>query len=734
MANYATLKAAVADVVKTNGTQAITGENLQIVLLAIINSLGAGYQFAGVATPSTDAGTPDQNVCYIGGAGTYANFGSTTCIVPVGSIGLFRYDGYWTFSTITLFDGVDDVPTEDSINFVKSGGIYQKDAEIESSIALKLEESPYNNPDVLSYYTDEENRVFAIQYKDGSIKKLALTEQEIADAGKLNMLSSDSPYQDSNVLKYLVDENNTCFGYLKKDGTVVLYKAEIKNYKNNESDITSNQFSTIVSLLANGIDNINVSKNTKFMTTLHNLFGNEKIYINDDNINNVNLTPRLSIIDDDTVDHQIPSSTGEESPTTNTGGYFSVLLPMILSLGEKYGKKMAVGLACEGHRVGLTPLRSTSDEYTSLNENGQAVKWLHNNMGWNVFNHSMTAQLPEQAYFVNGITSTLANTILSEYDGSYYQPLSFHNLCVLDKLTGKWYEVNSQSHNAWVERTPTKKYAMPFYRDYTSRAWYFNRDFDFEYSWGEWCKRADELGLPYEKVIVHNGGTSSVYMCSAGRKYAYWSVRTTGIHNYPPIPAMVNRTTTAQNADNGGAMGYNVYNPQWVEYQKSCVDYCIENKTWMVYMSHMSDQAYHRNYYLDNREYPDRDDNYNSEWIIPLKHDEIMDIIGENIHDYINHPPSRLSISTWGEWYPAPGTHLAGWYEVLEYALTKGVEFVTPMEGWNTHGNVLNLGVDRNGQTYPYDSASSQVPYTDDEQSYLTVGADMSIRYYNSKQ
>lgn len=101
MANYATLKAAVADVVKTNGAQEITGANLQAVLLSIINSIGANYTFAGVATPSTSAGTPDQNVFYIGGAGTYANFGDSYT-VPKGAIGVFLYNGSWSNSYVNI--------------------------------------------------------------------------------------------------------------------------------------------------------------------------------------------------------------------------------------------------------------------------------------------------------------------------------------------------------------------------------------------------------------------------------------------------------------------------------------------------------------------------------------------------------------------------------------------------------------------------------------------------------
>ena len=56
-----------------------------------------------MATPSTDPGDPDQNVFYIGAAGTYANFG-TSVTIPEGSIGVFMYNGSWTKSQVKLFD------------------------------------------------------------------------------------------------------------------------------------------------------------------------------------------------------------------------------------------------------------------------------------------------------------------------------------------------------------------------------------------------------------------------------------------------------------------------------------------------------------------------------------------------------------------------------------------------------------------------------------------------------
>lgn len=76
MGNYEELKAAVASVIKTNGNQEITGQVLQNTLTTLISQVGANATFAGIATPETAPGTPDQNVFYIAGqSGVYANFG-----------------------------------------------------------------------------------------------------------------------------------------------------------------------------------------------------------------------------------------------------------------------------------------------------------------------------------------------------------------------------------------------------------------------------------------------------------------------------------------------------------------------------------------------------------------------------------------------------------------------------------------------------------------------------------
>ena len=96
MSNYYTLKTAINANIKQNGNQEITGPILNSVLNQMVNILGTGYQFAGVATldPATEPGTPDAKVFYIAnGKGIYTNFGSLE--VTEDEVVIFYWDSAW---------------------------------------------------------------------------------------------------------------------------------------------------------------------------------------------------------------------------------------------------------------------------------------------------------------------------------------------------------------------------------------------------------------------------------------------------------------------------------------------------------------------------------------------------------------------------------------------------------------------------------------------------------------
>ena len=143
MANYSVLKAAIQNVIKQNGNNEITGNVLQSALLSLINSIGANYEYVGIATPSTNPGTPDQNVFYLASAsGTYTNFGEAT--VNAGDIVVFKYNGTWQKETIFQ-----------SSNFVKIQGILPAsnlDTITNSGIWLLVTNYTYENSPITSGY------------------------------------------------------------------------------------------------------------------------------------------------------------------------------------------------------------------------------------------------------------------------------------------------------------------------------------------------------------------------------------------------------------------------------------------------------------------------------------------------------------------------------------------------------------------------------------------------------
>ena len=123
MANYQDLKDSISALIRQNGAQEITGDVLQGVLVSMVANLGQNYQFKGIAVPTGNPGTPDQNVFYFATQqGTYTNFGGTK--IDKGSLFVLAYNGEWTsFDT-----GVSAMPKD--FNFL-----------VDSNMAI----APYEN-------------------------------------------------------------------------------------------------------------------------------------------------------------------------------------------------------------------------------------------------------------------------------------------------------------------------------------------------------------------------------------------------------------------------------------------------------------------------------------------------------------------------------------------------------------------------------------------------------------
>lgn len=130
MANNELLKASIRSAIKANGNEEITGDVLQQTLVAIVDALGKGYQFMGVAIPTTDPGTPDQKVCYLAmQKGTYPNFND----LEVGNyeIAILLYDSKWDGITIGL-----NVPDENAVSYLKQVNTETRRAQARNNIGI----------------------------------------------------------------------------------------------------------------------------------------------------------------------------------------------------------------------------------------------------------------------------------------------------------------------------------------------------------------------------------------------------------------------------------------------------------------------------------------------------------------------------------------------------------------------------------------------------------------------
>lgn len=135
MANWTTLKATIADVIKTNGNREITGAVLQNTLNSIVNAVGENATFAGIATPTTNPGTPDGPVFYIAlELGVYSNFNGITLKDSGFAIIYNTDDNEWAFISykgLNLHSGVKETGTingigEDKIAFYWGNTYFKK--------------------------------------------------------------------------------------------------------------------------------------------------------------------------------------------------------------------------------------------------------------------------------------------------------------------------------------------------------------------------------------------------------------------------------------------------------------------------------------------------------------------------------------------------------------------------------------------------------------------------------
>ena len=658
---------------------------------------------------------------------------------------------------------------------------------------------------VAGYVIDANRKILAIIKKDGSINRLMENERDkhtvhfedadiegirsflvsndnqiisaVTDKGEVQFyggggFAGESVTErriDEDYVKVLTSAENQIIGYIDRTGKVVIYDFYSPSV-GGETGISADAVFTALGFTASG------TENHKFISDkTYRLLDNSNVIYNKEGVNINDMVPCISIHDDDTIDNQIPVSQGraDVAPTVyyaDKGGYFSLLYPLIKSINEKYKNtirgKAVCGLASEGQRIGLTQL-GMSDEYTTLNVNGQHVNELVEKAGWEVMCHSMTARYMAENYLVNGeynpitgdINDTLARGILSYgiWGGTQY---SWKTTTVYNQYDGKNYVIR-QDKSGW-DLLP-QKLVKPFckiiedasvlegitttdgYGRIKNNPLIINPSYTDEYQVGEWYKRAEELHLKYiHSTAVGWGSSGCVYNTRQRMKYAdcltmvgSGSSVPAKLYNCIPMNSGIQRCGYTPSAARNGVSDpdskYNVYTEvEWTRI-KNEIDKCFTDKGWIVLASHANDPRNYNGYY-DDFDYPTqrtgdrlnyRDDNYPEEWRVPLKY---ADINSMDANNYWEIPPARLNIQSWAEWYPCPGTTMAMLYDALVYAIEKGFEFISTEEGMKRYGNILTVGyysiygVCTIADLYLIDHTK------EDYKKYCIIGADGSVR------
>lgn len=154
MSNYNSLKTTINANIKTNGNQEISGSVLNSVLNAMVNNLGAGFQYGGVATPALNPGTPDFNIFWFATGGQYPNMGGVS--VDDGDIAVITWNGSWSKVSIAAalnsrIDGMGKI-----VNYIDVQTGYTYDDSVGSKISYSgrscTEKVPYISSNVVTNF------------------------------------------------------------------------------------------------------------------------------------------------------------------------------------------------------------------------------------------------------------------------------------------------------------------------------------------------------------------------------------------------------------------------------------------------------------------------------------------------------------------------------------------------------------------------------------------------------
>lgn len=600
--------------------------------------------------------------------------------------------------------------------------------DIEDLLSYVSSEVPDNGNGVIKYLTDKDGKVIATINNVG--------DTEFKGGGGFDGELSKSRIVGFDAVKVLTGNNNAVVGWITSTGKVHIVEAEFDKIKvSDNTDIgVPEHLLTTIALCSNS------RKKRQFVNDAsYNL-----LYAANGKYNkkgwNINLEGAISLIDDDSIDSNLTNS----EKTNNNGGFASTLLPLLLSLNKKYSGsikgELVYGIAAEGQRIGLTPLYGMEDTFNGeLNYVGTFIKKLKERCKWDVMCHSMTARYISNSYLVNGLDSEFANSLLIDATYSGTNGLGWETTTCYDTVTKKNYKVKpipsgSTTSPGWDE-CPLH-YAKPYLavsKDANSEL-VINPTYSVKYQVDTWFERAKQTELYTDdyRVTVGWGTSPSIWHMKELFKYSDDCLSSYSSYNTIPLDSNAGRLNVQSAISN-------VYTASKYKSLLDAINGAKKNNGWCILYNHANTIEF-INTYLTGQEYGTEtsecgplgyyDENYNPEWILPLKYTELHSMDENN---YWENPPQRLGINDWSEWYPCPGTELAMIYDIIEYAINHKIRFISPINGIREFGNFFNLGVYNPHNSRGSWNADKRMDLTtkEENQSYCIIGADGSIRYFS---
>ena len=619
-----------------------------------------------------------------------------------------------------------------------------KEKAVDDFLSYVSSEIPDIDSDIIKYLTDKNGTVIATINNVG--------DTEFKAGGGFNGEITKSQNISFDAIKVLTDNKGAVIGWITNDGKVHVVELEAEKLSvNDNTDIgVPSEVLTFLGIISSGTSNHNFVSNKSYNLLLNN----KGVYIKD-GVGLSGLYPTISIQDDDALDIQIPESyvpSADENtePSSSTrGGFASLLWPILKALNVKHAGeingKLTCGVATEGQRIGLTKLYSLSDDFNGeLNMCGKMIKALVERDDWECLLHSMTARYIDNSFIVNGLDSEFAHSLLQDAVYSGTNGLGYSTTTCYDTATKKNYKVKPDK-TGWDE-CPLH-YAKPCLAEskVSNSRLIINPTYSFEYQVKTWKERADIAKLPYINTLVVWGNSHGSRHVFEDMKYVDTVIAVGDVINTNKVPFRIcpNRNPFSLSPKSNGITEhtdlYNVYNKKDYSRLIEIIDDCVDNNGWSILRGHAYEQCYFNGYVSffsdlygsDSSECGPlcyKDDSYPSEWTLPLKYEELKDMLGDNVHDYWNNPPERLGISSWGDWYPCPGTSMAMLYDAIEYAINKGITFSKTEDVIRERGNMFALGSETIVTLAPDKRLYRE---QDIIRPFCRIGADGSINYNN---